>query len=274
MTPEQDRLARAVAQVLAEDPAIEAVWLAGSLGRGEGDTFSDVDVLALVRSPGATEVGLRYAGEVHRIAPVVLVNTLFGGRVVNVVTEEWARFDISFVEAAELDRYSAHDLTVLFNKGEHEPPEREPAAYEPAPAAVLAIINEFLRVLGLLVVADGRQEWLLAMSGLEILRKLTLDLMLEENGISPAARGGTLRRNPLLTAEQRQALEGLPPIVADRASLFEANRRIAAIFLPRARRLADRIGVVWPDAFEAATRRSLELNLGLTFAASDLAARP
>jgi len=92
---------------------------------------------------------------------------------------------------------------------------------------------------------------------------MTFDLMLEENGVPPWQRGGALHRNPLLNAEQREQLQSLPPLVAERASVIEGHRAFAGMFLPRARRLAAEIGMVWPSDFEAATRRYLETNLQL-----------
>jgi hypothetical protein len=87
--------------------------------------------------------------------------------------------------------------------------------------------------------------------------------MLEENGVGPAQRGGALRRNPFLTADQRAELAAIPPISAERRSVLAANRVLAAIFLPRARRLAESIGMAWPTEFEDATRRNLKLKLDL-----------
>lgn len=269
MTPThaQQTLIDAIGAVLEADPEIQAAWLGGSLGRGTGDTFSDVDIVALVQPPaGAGQVGLRHAREADRLAPAVLVNPLFGGRVLNVVTNDWRRFDIAFLEAGDLDRYDATRLVVLFNKGHLTPRERPATTYAPAPRTVLGLVNEFLRVLGLLVVAAGREEWVLALSGTEILRRLTLDLMLEENRVGPEDRGGALHRNPFLTADQRIALESLRPVSADRDALFAANVELAELFLPMARRLAGRVGAPWPEEFEAATRRHLSERLGLTFA--------
>lgn len=266
LTREQQDLVDAIGRALGADPQIEAAWLGGSLGRGAGDAFSDVDVVALVRQGSAAEVGLRYVRDAATIAEPVLVTPLFGGRVVSVVTADWRRFDVSFIEASELGRFDAANLISLFNKGDRAPPRAESVAYQASPDAVLRLVNEFLRVLGLLVVAAGREEWLLAVSGTDILRRLTIDLMLEENRVGPVQRGGALRRNPLLTAEQRQALEGLSPIAANRRSVTAVNLELAAIFLPRARRLSDEIGGAWPSAFEAATRRHLRERLGLIIA--------
>lgn len=265
-TREQQALIDAISGLLHEDPGIEAAWLAGSLGRAAGDAFSDVDIVALVRPPArGADVGRRYVGEVARIAPPLLVNPLFGARIINVVTSGWDRFDISFVEPDDLARYDAAKLTLLFNDGDRTPPLKDSAPYQPSAQAVLALANEFLRVLGLLVVAEGRREWVLALAGTDILRRLTLDLMLEENGVGPDDRGGALRRNPFLTANQRRALEALSPVGADRESLLVANRELAALFLPIARRLAERTGAEWPAEFEAATRRHLQDRLGFAF---------
>ncbi len=81
--------------------------------------------------------------------------------------------------------------------------------------------------------------------------------MLEENGVAPWKRGGALHRNALLTEDQREALVSIPPQSATRESVIQAHSAFAAIFLPRAKRLAARVGVTWPAEFEEATRRSL-----------------
>lgn len=264
LTPEQQSLLDAIRQVLEGDAEIEAAWLGGSLGRGGGDAFSDVDVMALVTRAPAAEVGLRYSREVASIAEPALIMPLFGARVVSVVTTDWQRFDLSFVEPGELGRFDADRLIPLFNRGDHSPPRSTAEPYRATPEALLKLVNEFLRVTGLLVVAVGRQEWLLALSGMDILRRLTLDLMLEENGVGPVERGGALHRNDLLTPDQRRELEGLTPVPANRAGVMAANVELAAIFLPRARRLAEQTGMAWPSGFEAATRRHLQARLGLS----------
>jgi hypothetical protein len=262
-SPEQQALIDAAVRVLSADRQVEAVWLAGSLGRAAGDAFSDVDLLALVVGEAPALVGQRYVRAVAQIATPVLVTPLFGGRVVSVVTADWRRFDLSFVDANGLGPYNAAHLSVLFNKGGKSPPTLEPAPYEPSPEVVLGLVNEFFRVLGLSVVGVGREEWVLSLSGAEILRRLTVDLMLEENRISPAERGGALHRKPLLTAQQNAALESLTPVSATREGVLNSNRELAAVFLPRARTLAERIGAKWPAALEDATRAHLWSRLGL-----------
>jgi predicted nucleotidyltransferase len=97
-TPDQQRLIDAIARRLDAEPGVEALWLAGSLGGG-GDAFSDVDLLVLAADGAAGEVSARLARDLARAMRVVLVNSLFGGRVLNMVTADWARFDLTIVQA-------------------------------------------------------------------------------------------------------------------------------------------------------------------------------
>lgn len=152
---------------------------------------------------------------------------------------------------------------LLFNKGDRAIPKGSASPYRTSPDTLLSIVNEFLRVLGLLWTAVGREEYVLGLTGVDLLRRLTIDLMLEENGVGPIERGGALHRSPFLNLEQRRELEALTPVVSGRDGLIAANVQLVAIFLPRARRLAEKIGMTWPSPFEAATRRHLQNRLGL-----------
>jgi hypothetical protein len=102
-----------------------------------------------------------------------------------------------------------------------------------------------------------------ALSGVDILRRLTVELMHEENGVAPDRRGGALHPSRFLRPEQVAALTALPPIVAAHKSLIEGNRALARLFLPRARALAGRIGAEWPQALEEACRRHLRTSISL-----------
>jgi hypothetical protein len=220
-------------------------------------------MLVLVEDGRSGEVSASLAGRLDATVKPVLVNKLYGGRLLNVVTDDWRRFDLSIVEGADLARYDAAELEGLFNRGDRTPPARPDTPYQTPPDRLLPLIQEFLRVLGLLVGSMGREEYELGLNGVDLMRRMTMDLMLEENGVAPGKRGGALHRNPFLTAEQRAELAAIPPLSADRDSLIDANRALAAIFLPRARRLASKIGMAWPIDFEEATRRHLRRRLQL-----------
>jgi predicted nucleotidyltransferase len=50
------RFAQRIADDLSEDSRIDAVWLGGSLGRGEGDALSDVDLIVIAKPGQSGEV--------------------------------------------------------------------------------------------------------------------------------------------------------------------------------------------------------------------------
>lgn len=67
-------------------------------------------MLALASDGRAAEVSGSLALKLSSISTPVLVNVLFGGRVLNVVTDTWDRYDISIVETPDLTRYNADHL--------------------------------------------------------------------------------------------------------------------------------------------------------------------
>lgn len=265
MTPQQEALIARLQAHLEADPAIEALWLGGSLGRGAGDAYSDVDLIALVADGKAMGTGQTYGRDLGQSIPSVIVRTVHGGGVVTVVTETWERFDISFVEPSGLGRFDPAEIRILFNRGENAPAPRVAAPYRTAPETLAPMIEEFFRILGLMVLSLGREEYLLGLSGIGFMRQLTLDLMLEENGIGPMSRGGALSRRPLLTSQQLAELDGLATVSADREGIIRGNLDIARIFVPRARRLAAEIGLDWPQPLEDAVRRHLKGQLDLVW---------
>lgn len=262
---EQHRLIGQLSQLLVRDDDVEAVWLTGSLGAGRGDAYSDVDLVVVATDGKAGELVQRLPTTIGETLQPVLVNRLFGGRVLNFVTADWRRFDLSIIQREELTRFDGREMKTVFNKGESEPQPKTPPEHRASADTLLTIVNEFLRVLGLTHVAAGRQEWEVLLSGLELLRRLTFDLMLEENAVPPTRRGGALHRNPLLTAEQRAEFASLPAAGPDGASTLQAIEAIARLFLPRAKRLATETGATWPEAFEEATRRKLMQTLNMQF---------
>ncbi|HEY3776569.1 MAG TPA: hypothetical protein VGL35_00780 [Rhizomicrobium sp.] len=94
-TAAQKKLIGDISCVLKEDKRIEAAWLAGSLGRAAGDAFSDVDVLVLCAEGKASESSSTYGADITQINKSILMNSLFGGRVLNVVTPHRERFDLT-----------------------------------------------------------------------------------------------------------------------------------------------------------------------------------
>lgn len=260
MTRQQQAILDQLVAALAVDPRVRSAWLSGSLARDGGDRWSDVDVTAVVEQSDLPAAIAAYRSPRPDL-PDQVFSQLVHGRIVSTITHDWERFDLTFLTLAEFAVQDGAGLRRLLGEGD-PPPPRPPAADTGAAARVTAIIYEFVRVLGLLPVAVGREEWLVAQQGFELLRKMTVDLILEANGVPPGARGAK-RLNAYLTAGQQAALEAIVPPAAARKAVVAANREIAALFLTHAHPLADRLGIEWPAAFEAATRARLRADLAL-----------
>jgi hypothetical protein len=246
-----------IVDVLGADDRVRAVWLSGSLGRGGGDEFSDVDLLVAVEPDGRDAFVAGWEDTVTRIAPIVHRQRLEGGGVVvfTHVTDEWDRFDATIVTPPVTQ--AASELRVLLDRADLH--AGLPAIVEwPGPSSerVAALATEFLRVLGLLPVVVGRAEYVVGASGAGLLRGLIIQVMLED----APDRGGALRLRGVLPDDRLAALAALPPIEATRESVLGAHLACAALFLPLAKTLA---GDAFPNDLELALRRHLRRTLGL-----------
>ena len=260
MTDDQQALLDHLVAALAADPRVRSAWLSGSLARGAGDAWSDVDVTVVVDEPDLAAC-LRDCAAGALALPVTVFSHLVHGRIFSGVTPGWDRFDLAFLTPAEFTGQDGAGLRRLLGETA-APPPRPAGPDRDAAARVTRLIFEFLRVLGLSPVCLGRQEWLVGQQGVELLRGMLVDLLLEENDVPRAARGAK-RLNGFLGDGRRAELEALPVPAADRAALLAAQGEIARQFLAHAKPLAQRLDVAWPEAFVAATCDHLRRELGL-----------
>lgn len=261
MTPAQSALLGELCLALRDDPRIGSAWLTGSLAAGRGDPWSDIDITLVVEVEliaGLLADLMRDDGPL----PATVLRVSQFGRLVNGTTPDLQRFDLVLSTPEEFARQDGARVRRLFGEAGHAPPVRPPRGSDPTAAKrVEALVTEFLRILSLAPVAVGREEWIVMQDGVGHLRRLLIDLMLEENGVGPAERGGAKKLNPLLTADQQRELESLVPPRAVETELLAANRDLRDRFLPRARRLAQACGAAWPETWEAAVRDGLVRDL-------------
>ena len=259
---QQDIIA-AAKTALADDEAVRGLFLSGSFGRGSDDEWSDVDLLAVVDKDDQRGVADRWHKALNALAPVVYWNELErGGFLINAVTKDWLRCDLYMVEPGHIGQRAKNTVAPLIDRdGIYDGLPATLPLKTPNPHALRYQINEFIRILGLTPVAMGRGEYLTAVMGNGLLRGLLADLFMQD--VSDPDTGGILHMSKLLPAEQIKIMSDLPFPNATADSVMEAHLAIARVFVPRARAMAERLGVEWPEAFEAATRRVLEEKLGV-----------
>jgi hypothetical protein len=252
-------------QVLYDDPRVQALWLSGSLARGDADAHSDLDLLVATRDEAHAAFSEEWATWLAAITPTVLARRIPGITGLYAVTPEWLRLDVVWEARASLPTTFFRTRRLVFDRADCAA-AIPPASARPGPsaAAVLGLVEESLRILGLLPTVVGREDWLLGVEGVWSQRLLLYQLFQQANAPLPAT--GIKQWSSKLDERQRAVLAGLPMGQAARDGVISSQLALARAFLAEARPLAARLGVAWPDALERATRahlrRVLEVDLG------------
>ena len=258
---DQQQLIVAARSVMDIEP-IRSLFLAGSFGRGTADEWSDVDLIAVVAAGQQRIVAEHWRVMLQQITPIVFWNELpRDNLVLNAISEEWLRCDLSVVTLEQFGRRAKNTVKPLLDRdGIYDalPDTLPPRA--PDAGTVRYLIHEFIRMLGLLPVGAGRGEYVTMALGVGMMRGLLESLLMQD--VTNPDPGGILHQSKLLPPDQMQMLADLPYPGPEREALIEANFAVARQFMPRARAIAERLGVPWPDAFEAATRQRLISTLG------------
>jgi hypothetical protein len=259
---DQHGLIAAVTEKMANQEALRGLFLAGSFGRGTADEWSDVDLVALAAPDDHAALAASWRQLLHSITPIVFWQELSrGGLLINAVSEDWLRCDLIIVPPTGFGQRARNTVKPLIDRdGLYEAlpdalPPREPNA-----GTVHYLIREFIRMLGLMPVGAGRGEYVTMVLGVGMMRGHLETLLMQD--VTAPDPGGILHQSTLLSPEQMALLASLPYPGPERDALIEANFAIAREFMPRARAMAERLGLAWPEEFEAATRRRLALTLG------------
>jgi hypothetical protein len=261
----QDQIIQAVSSALLDHEELRALFLVGSFGKGTADAYSDIDFLAVVEEGKKAEFPSVWRKILESIAPVVFWNQRpLGGTLINVVTADWVRCDLSIPADNKLGHWSKDTVRVLLDRdGLYETLPPYLTYKGPNTGRVTYLVNEFIRVLGLLSVGMVRGEYFLGTVGAGLLRDHLSSLLVEETGIPDP--GGALHLSRLLSADQMQVLLSLPFPEPERKSIIEAHLATARAFMPRARAMAQKLDIPWPQPFEDATLRNLQRQFGEEF---------
>ncbi len=253
-----------IAEVLRGIERVGGAFLGGSYGRGEADDFSDVDVYVVVANADDVPKCIdELANNLDKVQPILFSNVLPNARTINSITKEWLRFDFTVLTQHEIAYFSQDQLRPLFDPLHVFEKLRPVAEHRRNLTAdgLIDIVNEFIRVLGLSMVVNGRDDVVTAQTGTNLLRDMLIRIMTLENGAQPQRGVLSLKRH--LTRSQFAALTNLPALDATWPSVFARSKALAEAFLPRARALAAELGATWPEEFERVTLAHLCDRLGL-----------
>ena len=252
-----------IANAVREAPDIRALFLSGSYGNGLADDYSDIDFI-LVANGGATDaVAQLWRDAISQTGEIVLWwDRTTRPTLINAITADWTRTDVAIRTPDQMATQTQAGLKPLFDHdGIFERLVHAPESTGRDLARTRYRIEEFIRILGLLHLAAGREEYINGVLGVFHLRNLLVELMIEET--AAPNRGGALHLNRLLTKEQKEVLVSLPPALPNREAMISAHLAYARAYLPRARKLAADWGIEWPERFEAATWKHLGASLSI-----------
>lgn len=260
--PGYSRLFDRVLAVLAADDRVRAVWVSGSVARGDADLASDLDLIVTVADDEHAGFAAGWRTWLAAITDTVLARPLpFAPGSFYAVTPDWHRLDVVVERASDvavtmlrariavLDRDDLADVLPL-----------EAAPPGPSPEKIAALVEEFLRIHGLLPVIVARRDWLLGVEGVHTLRSLLYQLFVEAS--APHASTGVKRWSEKLAAEHRLLLEALPTGSATREGVVDGHLALVGAFRHVLPGICERHGVPWPARLERATIAHVERQLG------------
>lgn len=259
--------AEQAALILREDERIRLLWLTGSLATGTADAQSDVDLRVAVRAEDFATIGQWWPELIDHISLTVWKRHWPGPpdeAILSAITQDYQRFDLVVQSVADTKPRTLEAAQLLFDKDgvtQHfhltTPSTHDPFAHLPF------LVEEFIRLLGMLPIVVQRNDISIGMEGQLALHSLFISLLLLENGIDRTATGKR-HVDPLLTSEQRAVLMQIPPLAPTMESIMQGRIAYGRLFLPRAQRLMASRNQAYPAVFEAATKQHLLETLSLS----------
>lgn len=244
-------------EVAEGDPRVRALWLGGSLARGDADAASDLDLLVAVSDEAVDAFARGWREWLAKITPALIARAqpFLPGSFYS-VTPTGERLDLVVEPVARLASSPFRMRAVVFDRdglSARIPAPPPPAG--PSRERIAYLIEEFFRDVGMLYVSVVRRDLLLGNEGIHLVRGLLYQLFCEAN--APLPPSGVKRWSAKLTLAQRARLERLPTGASEWDGLLAAHHRVAREFVASAREIAAANGVAWPAELEAATWRQL-----------------
>jgi hypothetical protein len=242
-------------------PLVRTAWLEGSLGRGNADRYSDVNLHVWVDEADLPDFRSGLEAWLGQLRPLVLFNLLFGGHMVNALTAEGIRLDI-WPRAGGAPSLDLEKVQVLVDRSRAVRLNQVPRPPDPAALGqqALAQIREFWRCITLLPAVIGRDERLVGFSGLAVELNLVAELLML--GTGTVRDRGVKRLNTYLPIEARERLERIVTLPdLSPSALVEAHLGLARLVQEVGPWVAQQYGVPYPEALEEAALRYVQHEL-------------
>ncbi|MEO1108401.1 MAG: nucleotidyltransferase domain-containing protein [Pseudomonadota bacterium] len=258
-----EQVIETISNALRDLAAVRGLFLSGSFGNGRADAFSDIDFVLVSEDGPTDDVAAAWKAAVAGTGDIVMWrDRSVRPALINAITADWTRTDVIILKPEQFAAHNQASLRPLFDyDGLYDQLPKERPQPQASPARLFRQIEEFIRILGLLHLAVGREEYINGVAGIFHLRTKLIDLMVDETAAPD--RGGALHLNRLLTDEQKALITALPAAVPERDAMITTHLAYARAYLPRARKLAMKRGVAWPESFETATWKKLNQSLGV-----------
>src|SRR5215469_5608460 len=253
--------------ILSTDERVRVLWLTGSLATGTADSQSDVDLRAAVREESFATMSEWWSELIEQVAPTVWKHRWPGPpdeAILSAITSHYLRFDVVIQSATDTRPRMLEAARLIFDKDGIAEQFLLTSSLQHDPFTGLSfIVEEFIRLLGMLPIVVDRDDVPIGMEGQLGLHSLFISLLLLENGVDRTTTG---KRHvaALLNDEQRAIQAQMPPLAPTMESIIQGRATYGRLFLPRARQLMEKQGYSYPEAFEQAIRRYLLETLGLT----------
>jgi predicted nucleotidyltransferase len=266
--PQRRRLALVLADLWAE-PSVMALWLGGSLARGAGDAYSDVDLRVAVTPAAFSDTEFPTGAERLREAAVAVLPLRFGAYSVlfHTLLDDGEIYDLNVLRSDQVPPTERRRLLACRddNLAAQLDEGADPDIYAPkaTPAAVeQALINFWITVhKGQKVLHRGMP--LMALQGQTLLRQELIRLWYMQatgNDCGPMNRLTIHTLTPVIQAVQAahgpaaltavgRPLRTTAEIYADTDALCDA---VAAV----GRALAQQLDFAYPEALETTVRQS------------------
>ncbi|NYH91039.1 nucleotidyltransferase domain-containing protein [Actinopolymorpha rutila] len=245
-------LYRRLYHVADADERIRAMWLSGSLARGDADAGSDLDVLLAVRDDDFDAFVESWRDWLATITPTLVARALpFAPGAFYSTTTDCLRLDVVTERVSGLAETPHRSRLVVLDRDglDAAVPAREPGR-GPDTEQMARLVEEFFRqqaIFPAAVVARG--DWLCGCVGVQQAQQMLYDVFVQAN--QPLPPMGIKRWSAKLTPEQRAVLESLPaPSPNKPASVITAMRATALAWRYVGRQALAAAGVPWPEELD------------------------